>query len=223
MENKQRASTGGRRPIRLALGVVGVIVLAAGAYAGLRGPLGGVQITSSARAETAPAPNASMRTVTIPVEGMSCGSCAARIKKTLKAVDGVASAEVSLERREVLVRYAPGKVAPERIVSEINELGYKATLPKKEEPKAARAGAATSDSRVKTTTIPVLGMACESCAETVTGLLREMPGVEEARVNLKGKEARVKYVEGKVTPECLAEEISAQGFQAGSPSTEGQK
>jgi len=109
MENKQRASTGGRRPIRLALGVVGVIVLAAGAYAGLRGPLGGVQIASSARAETGPAPNASMRTVTIPVEGMSCGSCAARIKKTLKAVDGVASAEVSLERREVLVRYAPGR------------------------------------------------------------------------------------------------------------------
>ncbi|MEX2493558.1 MAG: heavy metal-associated domain-containing protein [Nitrospirales bacterium] len=36
-------------------------------------------------------------TVTIPVEGLTCPSCAARIRRTLKAIDGVTAATVNLE------------------------------------------------------------------------------------------------------------------------------
>ena len=34
-------------------------------------------------------------TKTMKIEGMMCGHCEARVKKTLEAIDGVASAEVS--------------------------------------------------------------------------------------------------------------------------------
>ncbi|RUL87937.1 heavy-metal-associated domain-containing protein [Tautonia sociabilis] len=221
MEEERSESSGGSRITLLALGVVGLIALAVGAYAA-KGPLGGAQSASSKSAEPTAAPDVAMQTVAIPVEGMSCAACAASIKKSLKAVDGVGSAEVSLERREVVVRYAGEKTTPERLTSEINELGYKASLPE-EAKKADAAEAAPPESRVKTATIPVQGMACESCVETVEGLLRSLPGVEDARVSLKEQEALVRYVDGEVTPERLAEEIRAQGFDAGTPSTEGRK
>ena len=66
------------------------------------------------------------RTVTIPIEGMTCASCVARIKQTLKSIDGVAEVEVSLEHRDARVRYIEEKVSPQRHMAAINDLGYKA-------------------------------------------------------------------------------------------------
>lgn len=81
---------------------------------------------------SAPSSGASTATVTIPVEGMSCASCAASIKKTLKSLEGVIDAEVSLEHRRVRVEYVKEKVLPRQMVAAINELGYKAGEPKEE-------------------------------------------------------------------------------------------
>ncbi len=65
----------------------------------------------------------------IPVEGMVCASCTARVKKALESVEGVTEVEVSLQRREARVRYVETKVSPKTLVAAINELGYKAGTP----------------------------------------------------------------------------------------------
>ena len=93
-----------------------VFVAAMVAYSGR--PVVGVE------AQTSSAPQ--LKTVSIPVEGMSCVSCAARVRRTLKSIDGVQHVEVSLERREAVVRFAADKVTSERLESAINSLGYKA-------------------------------------------------------------------------------------------------
>lgn len=80
------------------------------------------------------------KVVTIPIEGMSCQACAARIKRALKAIDGVAEVEISLEHRNARVRYVEDTVSPERLVAAINLLGYKAGTPRAAE-NAAPAGA----------------------------------------------------------------------------------
>ncbi len=54
------------------------------------------------------------KTMFIPVEGMSCGSCAATVKRGVKRVDGVTDVEVSLEHRGGRVRYTEGRVTPTR-------------------------------------------------------------------------------------------------------------
>lgn len=206
--------------------VGGLAVLALGAYVVFQGPLGVSEPTSSAQAQQAGAKNVSLAEVTLPVEGMSCGACAARIKKTLKPMDGVAAVEVSLEQRNVRVRYAAGKLTPELLAKTISDLGYKASLPKTPAPEQEKTGpvnpaeATASEPGVKNATIPVSGMACESCVETIENLLNGIDGVKAARVSLKEKEARVEYVEGKVTPERLAGEITNQGFPAGSAARE---
>lgn len=68
--------------------------------------------------------------VTIPVEGMVCLACTARVKSTLKAINGVAAVEVSLEDRVARVKYVEGKVSREQLVSAINRLGYRAGTPR---------------------------------------------------------------------------------------------
>jgi copper chaperone CopZ len=73
---------------------------------------------------------AQLQTTSIPVEGMSCVSCAARVKRALKGIEGVKEVEVSLERREAIVQFSPEKVSPERLQTAIDGLGYKAGKPR---------------------------------------------------------------------------------------------
>ncbi|HXG72584.1 MAG TPA: heavy-metal-associated domain-containing protein [Gemmatimonadaceae bacterium] len=70
-----------------------------------------------------------MQTVRIPVEGMSCVACAARVKKTLKAIAGVDEVEVHLGERNARVRFDSRRLAPAHLVAAITELGYSAGTP----------------------------------------------------------------------------------------------
>ena len=78
---------------------------------------------------TDPALRAATKTLTVPVEGMSCASCAASVRKTLKSIDGVAAVEVDLEHRRARVEYAAEKVTPQQVQAAVTELGYKAGEP----------------------------------------------------------------------------------------------
>jgi len=75
------------------------------------------------------------RVVTIPIEGMVCLACTARVKSTLKAINGVAEVEVNLADHDARVEYVDGKVSPEELVSAINRLGYRAGPARAEETK----------------------------------------------------------------------------------------
>lgn len=73
---------------------------------------------------------ANLMTVVIPVEGMSCMACAARVKKTLTSIAGVGDVHVSLAERNVRVRFDPSRLAPDRLVTAIDGLGYHAGTPR---------------------------------------------------------------------------------------------
>lgn len=81
---------------------------------------------------TSPSADAQVKTVTVPVEGMSCAACVASVRKNLASIDGVSGVEVSLEHRRAKVRYEEEKVSPARIAESIRKLGYKAGEPKVE-------------------------------------------------------------------------------------------
>lgn len=75
-------------------------------------------------------PTAQMAQASIPIEGMSCSACVARVKRTLKSLEGVTAVEVRLAERDARIQYATPTMTPERLVAAINELGYKAGTPK---------------------------------------------------------------------------------------------
>jgi P-type Cu+ transporter len=77
--------------------------------------------------------------VELPIEGMTCASCANRIERRLNGVDGV-TATVNYATERATVRYDPATVEPEQLLGAVEAAGYSAQLPVSE-PAAARAEA----------------------------------------------------------------------------------
>ena len=66
--------------------------------------------------------------VELPVTGMTCGSCAARVERRLNKVPGV-TATVNYATERATVDYDPAWVDPEDLVAAVVDAGYGATLP----------------------------------------------------------------------------------------------
>ncbi|MGN2391907.1 heavy-metal-associated domain-containing protein [Pelomicrobium sp. G1] len=65
-----------------------------------------------------------MQTVTLKVKGMSCQGCVKSVKSVLEGIDGVGSAEVSLEKGEARVEYDPMRTNDEALRAAIEGAGY---------------------------------------------------------------------------------------------------
>jgi P-type Cu+ transporter len=65
----------------------------------------------------------------IPVTGMHCAACSARIQQKLEHTPGVGTAHVNLMTGTASVDYDPRIVSAERLVTAIRETGYGAELP----------------------------------------------------------------------------------------------
>jgi Cu+-exporting ATPase len=77
--------------------------------------------------------------IRLPIEGMTCASCVARVEKALKKVPGVGSAEVNLATETATVTLAAG-ARPESLVEAVQKAGYETHLEA-----APRAAAAAAD------------------------------------------------------------------------------
>jgi len=64
----------------------------------------------------------------LPVSGMTCASCAARIEKRLNRLDGV-EASVNYATETASVTYDPEAVDPQHLLDAVAAAGYSATLP----------------------------------------------------------------------------------------------
>jgi P-type Cu+ transporter len=71
--------------------------------------------------------------VNIPVSGMTCAACSARVQRALERVPGVSAASVNLMTGSATVEFDIETVAPEQLVKAIRATGYGAELPKADE------------------------------------------------------------------------------------------
>jgi copper chaperone len=65
-----------------------------------------------------------MQTVTLGISGMTCGGCVRSVTNVLKALDGVAKADVSLEKRNAVVDFDPAKVKLDQLKRSVVEAGF---------------------------------------------------------------------------------------------------
>ena len=72
---------------------------------------------------------ASAAKVVIPVTGMTCAACEARIQRTLTRSPGVVDASVNLMMGNATVSFDPSATSPETLVDSIRATGYGAELP----------------------------------------------------------------------------------------------
>ena len=70
-------------------------------------------------------------TLTLPVEGMTCASCVARVEKTLKKIDGVQIANVNLATETVALSFDPARTSLDVLAKAVDGSGYKLVIPRK--------------------------------------------------------------------------------------------
>jgi Cu+-exporting ATPase len=128
----------------------------------------------------------------LPVEGMTCASCVARVEKALARVEGVSRASVNLATKAASVTADPKRAAPEKLVSAIRDCGYEVPLEKTE--------------------FPVEGMTCASCVSRVEKALASVPGVLSASVNLATQSATVSFVPGVADMDALRAAVEETGY-----------
>ncbi|MFA6439778.1 MAG: heavy metal translocating P-type ATPase [Bacteriovoracaceae bacterium] len=66
-----------------------------------------------------------IQTLMLPVEGMTCASCVARVEKVLLKVQGVEKATVNLATEKATVKFDSSVATAEQMVKAVEEAGYK--------------------------------------------------------------------------------------------------
>ncbi|MBV9114620.1 MAG: copper-translocating P-type ATPase [Hyphomicrobiales bacterium] len=129
----------------------------------------------------------------LPIEGMTCATCAGRVEKALAALPGV-TAEVNLASERADVDFDPARLEPARLAEAVERAGYGVTREKRE--------------------LAISGMSCATCAGRVETALAAVPGVLTASVNLASDKATVEAFAGVLRPADLIAAVRQAGYDA---------
>ncbi len=70
-----------------------------------------------------------IKTLTLPVEGMTCASCVSRVEKVLNRVEGVEKATVNLATEKATIKFDASHATEEQMAAVVAEAGYTLVLP----------------------------------------------------------------------------------------------
>ncbi|KAJ9512813.1 hypothetical protein QJQ45_029040, partial [Haematococcus lacustris] len=144
-----------------------------------------------------------LKTVSLAVQGMTCGACSGAVERALMAVPGVSAASVALTIGEAQVQYDPGMVQQAMLVTVVEDAGFEAQLAKVAEPE--------QQEHLK---LSVQGMTCSACSSAVEGALAKLPGVSRAAVSLLSGSAEVWYDAAETGPRHMLAAVDDAGFKA---------
>ena len=111
--------------------------------------------------------------IVLPIEGMTCATCAGRVESALAKLPGV-SAQVNLAGEQAHIAYDPQSATPTDLVCAIEAAGY-------DVPSAHYR-------------LTIEGMTCATCVGRVEKALLGVPGITKAEVNLATETADVEGV-----------------------------
>ncbi|MEN6610224.1 MAG: heavy metal translocating P-type ATPase [Methanoregulaceae archaeon] len=133
------------------------------------------------------------RKAELKVAGMECATCAVTIESALKENPAVSSAQVNLGTDSVKIEYDPGKGNLADFEEAVQDAGYRVIN--------------------RDVVIKVGGMMCATCVETIETVLRELPGVRKATVNLATEKAYVTFNPSLSTLADMKAAIEDAGYQ----------
>ena len=134
-----------------------------------------------------------VKSVSLPVLGMTCANCALTIERNLKRTDGVNETAVNYATERAQVAYDPSVVGTKELVKRVEDAGYQVAT--------------------GVVTLPITGMTCANCANTVERVLNKVDGVLEATVNIATERATVKFIPGVAQIETMKRAVADAGYQ----------
>jgi Cu+-exporting ATPase len=128
----------------------------------------------------------------LPVEGMTCVACAARIEKNLNKLPGV-HASVNFASETAQIEFDPAKATPDNLVRSIVSTGYQVPA--------------------RTIELALEGMTCTACSTRIETVLNRLPAVE-ASVNFATERAQVRLQPGITGIPDLIAAVQRAGYRA---------
>uniref|UniRef100_A0A8C4LC10 Copper-transporting ATPase 1 n=1 Tax=Equus asinus TaxID=9793 RepID=A0A8C4LC10_EQUAS len=164
--------------------------------------------------------------VTFIVDGMHCKSCVSNIESALSTLQYVSSVVVSLENRSAIVKYNASLVTPETLRKAIEAISpgqYRVSFPSEVESTSNSPSGSSlhkiplnivSQPLTQETVINIDGMTCNSCVQSIEGVISKKAGVKSIRVSLANGNGTVEYDPLLTSPETLRKAIEDMGFDA---------
>ncbi len=135
----------------------------------------------------------------LDVDGMTCGSCAARIQKTLAKQPGITHADVNFATGRARVS-VDDTVNLAAVQSAVERAGYTLHAPETIESAAGQ--------------FAVGGMTCGSCVARIQKVLQRQPGIADAEVNYATGRATVTALPGEhLDARMLADAVKKAGYE----------
>ncbi|MEZ4736936.1 MAG: heavy metal translocating P-type ATPase [Caldilineaceae bacterium] len=139
---------------------------------------------------------AEMKTLTVPVLGMTCANCVASVERNAKKVNTVADAAVNFASERLNINYDPAISTSKEVLADV----------------IARVGRAGYTVPTETVELPLLGMTCANCANTIQRRLNKVEGVLTAEVNYANERATVEFVPGVASQSDLVAAVRKAGY-----------
>lgn len=131
-----------------------------------------------------------MRRVSVPILGMRCAACAAKVEGAIKRLRGVGEVVVNLAAGRAAVSLLPGADLGE-VVEAVRKAGY--------------------DVPTRTVSLLIDGMRCAAKAERA---IKGVEGVLSANVNLASGRAAVTYIPGLADLSGIRRAVEEAGYGA---------
>lgn len=153
-------------------------------------------------------PQRELITTTVSVEGMTCGACTSAVEGGFKDVAGVRQFNISLLAERAVIIHDPRALSADQIVQIIEDRGFDAKVLSSQ-----RLGTEQS-SASRNVQLKIFGLASSSSATALEDVLRLLPGVSSAVVNLSTSRATVTHNPSLTGLRALVEATENLGYNA---------
>ncbi|KAM9577550.1 copper-transporting ATPase 1 isoform 4-T6 [Trichechus inunguis] len=165
-------------------------------------------------------------TATFIINGMHCKSCVSNIESALSTLQYVSSIAISLENRSANVKYNASLVTPETLRKTIEAISpgqYSVSITSDAESTPSSPSSSyhqkiplniVSQPLTQETVINIGGMTCNSCVQSIEGVISKKAGVKSIQVSLVNSSGIIEYDPLLNSPETLREAIENMGFDA---------
>ncbi len=154
--------------------------------------------------------------IIIPIYGMSCQKCVARITAALQEVDGVIAVNVSLAGKQGKVTVADPGPDRNQLLDLVVQSGFQIVAPVDHDDSGFMQYPASAEeasiSTSATSIFAVRGMTCANCAQTIEKGVSRMAGVSAATVNFAAEKLSVVYDPGRVQEADLIARVKELGY-----------
>ncbi len=142
---------------------------------------------------TTPVKGAHTKELIIPIVGMHCANCANTVGRSLKRMPGVEEASVSYASERAVLTYDPRRVTPDQMIEMIQSIGYGAALAEVD--------------------LPVAGMTCNNCANTITRTLKRLDGVLDVNTSYASERTHVTFLPSMVELSDIKRAVRDAGYK----------